>query len=72
MIVSVLRGEGGIPGALARLRVVRAGGSTTSPTEAEALLSSDGCEEVRSIGGDVPRGLRLIVGRRPATVGSGA
>lgn len=65
IIVAVLRGGMELLDALARLRVARAGGSALSPDDAEALLRSAGWEAVRSLAGNVPRGMRLVVGRRP-------
>ena len=65
IIIAVLRRGTELLDALARLRVERAGGSALSPDEAEGLLRSAGWEAVESLAGNVPRGMRLVVGRRP-------
>ena len=67
IILAVLRTGTELLDALARLRVARAGGSPLSPDEAEELLRSAGWEEVQSLAGSVPRGMRLVVGRRPTS-----
>lgn len=65
IILSALRGGTELIDSLALLHAMRAGGSAISPGEAEELLRSDGWEAVHCVTTDVPRALRLVVGRRP-------